>query len=238
LSYYAGLSPPRGLAFSSDTVVLPLDSTPPRVFDTGSPIYREMLWEGHQRLAYGWLPARTPTQLITVAARPSRHGLRITPDAQDPKKIQVENGLETRLRQLLVRTEGNRYYWAEDIAAGKTVTATAIELRDAMARLHQTGAARRPEAPSDLNAQAIHYQSIRPYGTDWMVRSVVGEGEDRSESGLLEHWLGMLDPREEHDAPSLEAKGYLGIVDASPEVELGLPDAREEASSHVILGTW
>ncbi|MCH8046597.1 MAG: hypothetical protein IID44_23060 [Planctomycetes bacterium] len=36
----------------------------------------------------------------------------------------------------------------------------------------------------------------------------------------------------------MDRRSYVAIVDRSPEVELGLESAQEEASFHVIVGRW
>ena len=80
LSYYAGLSPSKGLTFSGDTAVYPLRIGPGSAsMDRQKPSPMEMEWVEaepnaadplpSQHFSSDWLPARVPTQFVTVRAR-------------------------------------------------------------------------------------------------------------------------------------------------------------------------
>src|SRR5262249_17220944 len=55
-------------------------------------------------------------------------------------------------------------------------------------------------------------------------------------SGTLERELADLVEQMVKD--KLPPKTYIAVVESSPEVELGTPDARQESSFHVIRGEW
>ena len=72
MMYYSGVTPFGGLTFPADVAVLPFDFVPG---ESGAR-RQDMIWEDDQRLVSGWLPARTPTQLLTPAfSGPRRHAL-------------------------------------------------------------------------------------------------------------------------------------------------------------------
>ena len=57
-------------------------------------------------------------------------------------------------------------------------------------------------------------------------------------TSLLEIALQRPQASASTDDPRFRPGSYLAVVKRSPEVELGTPVAEEEASFHVILGTW
>jgi hypothetical protein len=68
-----------------------------------------------------------------------------------------------------------------------------------------------------------------------------GEGQlalPAQESSRMEKTLHALAASGPGVSRSLMPNSYVAIVERSPEVELGTPAAREEASFHVILGRW
>lgn len=54
----------------------------------------------------------------------------------------------------------------------------------------------------------------------------------------MEQSLSTLVPSSFGNAAVLTPGSYVAIVQQSPEVVLGTPSARQEASFHVILGKW
>lgn len=221
LSYYAGLTPSQGLRFSPDLVTLPLTFEIADSNGSG----REMFWEDDQRLARGWLNARTPTQMLTVRARASDRKLELTPSADDPTSLQLTNRLETRVEQLLVRGPDDRYYWAERVEAGASAVAHAIERSEARQRLREVVWKQRP-------ASSVPNSRVRRGNWQYSQYVMSHAGNGSQQTGHLETSFRGI------EEGSLGPGQFLAVVAASPEVELGLPDAREEASLHVILGTW
>lgn len=235
LSYYAGLAPRNGLVFSEETAVLPLEYMPTET----APFGRDVLWEPQQHLTRGWLRSRTPTQYITVRARKSARGLRVLPPSDGSKTVAVENLLAARVRYLLLRGDDGAYFGGEAIADGATVALAPVDPEEQQGRLRQIALEHRPEFPPGTNRQSLaataasrgmfrRYRYWGNYGT-------VDAGQA---SSLLEQSLGLVGGTRRADGPLLEPGSYIAVVDRSPEVELGTPLAREEASFHVILGSW
>jgi hypothetical protein len=236
LSYCAGLAPHGGLRFPADTVVLPLEQEPAQNA-SDRPLSRELIWDGDQQLAVGWLPSRTPTQLVTIRSRRSGDGLDFlaAPAGKEPS---LRNRLQTSLEQLLVRSAEGKYYWGADIAAGAVAMLEPITQPNAAARLARTSQAAQPVLPPwyDQVSQGGMFGSggraIR--SRRWMYSngneyslSVPTQQTSRLENLLAEVPGGQLAPG-----------SYVAIAARSPEVELGVPAPRREASYHVILGKW
>ena len=235
LSYYAGLAPRNGLVFSAETAVLPLEYMPT---DTAS-FGRDVLWRPEQHLTRGWLRARTPTQYITVRARQSARGIRVLPPSDRPDTLTVENRLGARIQYLLLRSEEGDYFGTGAIATGATASLAAVDPDEQQGRLRQIALEHRPEFPPGTNRQSLAataasrgmFRRYRYWGNYGNVN--IGQASSR-----LEQSLGRIGGTRTPDAPLLEPRSYLAVVDRSPEVELGTPSAREEASFHVILGSW
>ena len=89
------------------------------------------------------------------------------------------------------------------------------------------------------------YQSARTYAQplqygagNAVYNQLGGSGPPLHEqdSGTLEREL--FDLVQQMIKEKLPPKTYIAVVESSPEVELGTPSAREEASFHVIRGEW
>jgi len=230
LSYYTGLAPFGGLRFPSDVVVTPFEYLPAKT----EARTRELILEEDQWLSSGWLPPRTPTQMITVRSRDSALGLSITETETTPRTLQAANRLGTPIRQLVIRSKGGGYFRAADVPTDGTVEAEAAELADVQAWMEQTFRESEPRFPvgidrSDLNG-SYGWSSYR-YRWRWGYNEV-DVPDPSSGTGLLEMSLATVRTQ------PLEPGSYLAIVDRSPEVVLGVSSAREEASLHVVLGNW
>ncbi len=111
--FYASLTPSEGLQLGEETEVTPL-------FDLRGPGARDLDlgidWSLGQRLAPGWLVARSPVHLETraVAARRQRLLLARGPDG----RLEVENGLGAPLEALLVADAGGGVWSGVDVPVG------------------------------------------------------------------------------------------------------------------------
>ncbi len=242
LSYYAGLAPRRGLSFPDDVAVLPLEHLPVPNRREG-PLRREVIWEEgpggeQQRWTSGWLDSRSPMQLLTVRCRPSRLGLELIRSAGNPGRLRVKNALGTRIRQLVIRTDEENYYWAEGVDADQTVALEQFTPQAAK-RLRQAYHASRPRMPEDVQTQ--YYRSGRIFGLRPGRRPRGGNpalARPTQQTSRLEASLAGLPAPGGPNRSPLEPGSYVAVVEKSPEVVPGVASAREEASYHVILGRW
>jgi hypothetical protein len=241
LSYYAGLAPRGGLTFSGDVAAIPLEYAPP---DPGSR-NRDIFWlteKGRvatQHLARGWLRARTPAQFVTLRARPVDYGLSIEPAADDSDSLMVENRLGTRIRELVVRGNDGRYFAAEVIPAGKTAALAEVAPAKSASRIRTIAGQHAPQFPPGTDRQSLAAAAASRNYRRFVYRAGGYEDvEPNQESGRLEKSLAAAIRSIQIGRPPLAPGSYFAIVDRSPEVELGTPSAREEASFHAILGQW
>lgn len=235
LSYYAGLAPGRGLSFPDDVVVLPFEEIPLN-FNPQVGREREVIWEGDQWLASGWLASRTPTQYFTVRARRTKRGLTVTRADGQTGQLRVENRLGTEIRQLLVRADDGNYYWAEDVALGQSAPLKPLTPQDATAleRGYRHHLPKLPRGVDDRNRGMIFGVPRRRWG--YYRGTPIAKPTQRT--GRLEKTLASLAVHTGRSTSVLEPGSYAAVVEDSPEVKLGSPSAREEVSYHAIFGRW
>jgi hypothetical protein len=230
LSYCAGLAPRGGLHFPADVAVLPLEQSPPIEFEQ-RPLWREVLWDEDQHLTSGWLPSRTPTQFVTVRARPSRCGLDVLDPAGPGQHPSLRNRLETPIKELLVCAKDGKYYWAEGVAPADTAPLEPISWSEAQSMMMGT-----------LRQDKLDWP---PGGVGASGSGVFGLGRNRyfymrlANNGALSppaQSTGRLEQM--RTLNSLPPGSYMAVVERPPEVVLGVPAPREEPSSHVIIGNW
>lgn len=234
LSYYAGLAPRRGLSFPKDVVVLPLEETPETRY-RAQPRRRELLWEEHQWLASGWLHSRTPTQFVTLRSRSTDRRLELIGGDGTTGELKVKNRLGTRIHQLVVCPDKGeyRYCWATDIREDETKVLTPITPVEVRKRLGKTWNDHQLKLPEDMDGRRqgsiFGFSRRYYYGPRWSRgRSLPpSQNTGRLERSLAGAGLGSLAPG-----------SYVAVVQQSPEVVLGTPVARQEASFHVIFGKW
>jgi hypothetical protein len=216
LSYYAGIAPRNGLSVPSDQLMYPIMPlwAAGRYGGRATGAPREMTWAKDQELTRGWLASRTPTQYQAVISRPSkkRLDLRVT-----DKGLQVVNRLGVDVTHLAVEDHDGRFYWCENLADGKGQVVPATDQNVLAKGVRQLFTANLPESPGG--------DEIR-YGGNY--------GLSLSQS-IMEGRLEAI------NSPVIQSWGpgkYIAFTDRAIELDLGLDDLVEEASFHVIEGTW
>jgi hypothetical protein len=237
LSYYAGVGPSDGLRFSSDTAVLPIHAYRQEETDGRRTVH----WSEVQHLATGWLPARSPTQFLSI--RPHRTTARLNVVVSEGKPIRVENALGAKISHLAVFDDAGKAYIAQnislggssDLAADGDLTPIGLALFDGQA------SKRMPEGLGDYQTSRGLFE-MRSRG-DWNYYGPGRFGRGTAVNGdasRLERVLATLGGSRNAilDARNHQPRTYVAIVESSPAVEFGLKSVDEEASFHVILGKW
>ena len=231
-SYYAALAPSQGLAFPEDTTIFPVVHDPDRRNSTA----RTLVWDEGQHLRAGYLPSRTTTQLMIQRATKTSAKLVIRDQPARGQSPQAENQLGTALRYLLVCDRAGELCALEQLAAGETGPLVATTPQKAAATLRTIFEHVKPSEPEGLrelkNQEAISFLWNRSRG--W---SGVDSGAPNSfmDSSLLETQLAAARDPEKYP---LSPGTYLAVVARSPIVPTGVPQVREEASLHVIRGSY
>ncbi|HUY88773.1 MAG TPA: hypothetical protein VMV10_08575 [Pirellulales bacterium] len=238
IAYYAGLAPGGGLKFDDTTAVIPLDSQGDYDSQPAS-LHRGLIWTPQgQELVSGWLPSRTPVQLLTVRSRPTTAGLRIVraPDGSSPS---IENRLQTRIEQLLLADEEGQCFSAAGIEAGAKVALTPADLPKVGEAFRKILVQTAPGVPPGLDRRS--YGFSRGYNTRWQSPLNNSLPAASLASSLLERGISDVYLQV---APGygrtggLPPRTYAAIVSRSPETDYGVEEVEEAGSLHVILGKW
>ncbi|MBA3484429.1 MAG: hypothetical protein H0T51_21720 [Pirellulales bacterium] len=216
LSYYAGIAPRNGLSVPSDQLMYPImprwSASRYGGRATGAP--RKMAWDKDQELSQGWLASRTPTQYHAIVSRPSKKRLDLR---ATEKGLQVVNRLGADVTHLAVEDHEGRFYWCENLADGKGQLVPVTEQGTLTKGIRELFSANLPESPD---------------GGDSSYGSVYGNALSQ---GIMEARLEAI------NSPMVQSWGpgkYIAFTKRAVEIDLGLDDIVEEASFHVIEGTW
>ncbi len=219
LSYYAGIAPSRGLVFSDDVAVYPINGM--MNLNNMELLPRHTTWTDEQNLQTGWLESRTPMQLMTVRSRASTYQLNVTENAGSAPVVQ--NLLNTRVHQLLLSDSDGAIFAGNDIPlAGQT---TLTPFADADEPIDKMRDAIIDGMPDPINAPQTAYNYWGNSG-DNTIRTSLLELHIDAVQGMLGKTV------------ALPPRSYIAIVESSPESQTGLENAEQESSLHIIYGRW
>ncbi len=249
LSYYAGLRPLKGLSFSNQTAVLPLDHLSLAERSSQEPI-RDVRLETtsasspQQRFTQGWLAARRPMQLVTYTSQPTQARLEVTEEstARGSLSMHVTNRLGSTIRQLVLRDRLGKLHFLHSLRNGRQQQATAAsdsaQWREwssqwqtlcNQSRLWQdqsdSSGARRPVSSQQPSLPYVRLlQRHEPPAVNPQT-SLLEQGIERALAAESPHH-------------GLEAGEYVAVVERPPHLELGGPSLKQEQSFHVVFGRW
>jgi hypothetical protein len=241
ITYYAGLTPSKGLSFSGDITVYPLNEQPQmHQFDPGQARRLAWVYEGDddrvgtQHLESGWLQSRIQTQLLTFRARKTDARLDIA--AESGRATSTTNQLGVPISILLVRDSQGNYSFCNELDSGASTQLDPLpeENLAILIALNRDKALQAPAGVELSGSHAIFGIRRRSFGRRF--NSMGGGISGMEETSMLERTLSdALAHAVERDLPK---RSYIAVVDRSPEFELGLDSATEESSLHVIYGRW
>jgi hypothetical protein len=241
ISYYAGLTPARGLEFSPNTAVYPILNYSED--ENGRMSRKTMIWENNQRLTQGWITSRTLTQFLTVRSALSACRLEISEPSAGEDKLNLENRLGVAIHKLVIHARNGKYYNIENVGIGAKAAAIEIAPETAqswlIAAINNNQPAYPPEYdPRDWNNPRRYYYN--PY-----VNSLALTGFSSSQlEELINRMAGHAGSTPgasqlfKSDLPPLPPGTYIALVSKAPEIELGLKSANEEAGFNIVLGDW
>jgi len=220
-SYYAGLAPAKGLTMPDDAVVYPI-----RPSHSSSYGYqyaqdqRELEWGKHQRLTRGWLASRTPTQYLSIVARASKKGLRFESQGDG---LSVTNELGVGIVWLGVQDHDGKFYLGGEISAEGSGRLDPSEMIATLGELRLLLTENVLELPAGFmvtQRRGRYGQSLDNYPLS---------------SNLMEAQINSV------VSPLTFGWGdgtYVAITTAGPELSLGIEDAIESGSFHLVRGSW
>lgn len=244
LSYYAGLAPSGGLELPDDTAIYPLN---PGQIDTSNFGRRPQLasrviqWADKQYLTEGWLASRTPTQYLTVTARPTDKNLQIA--REDDGNLRVTNRLGAAIEFLVLRDKEGRLFTSGSVQPDQAIVLAPVEQETKVAgKLRALFEQHRPEPPEGYDEQYRGIASRRRRIASNTVYSTYVDPDYGSASGsrLEQRLASFQQPVGAASGRSLNLPNgtYMAVTGGGVEIATGLDGADEEASFHVVEGRW
>ncbi len=232
-TYYAGLAPSRGLTYPSDTAVYPIEDFVTN-YNGQHQRTQQLDWRDHeQRLTRGYLSSRVMAQFMVVRSREQTQAeLRVIAAQPPSTSPRVENLLGSEIHRLLLVDENGQTFWAEEIPRGAIAELQPTTLSVAYAKLRPVFAENMPQFPEGFDPNAVAY-GPRYYmnsGSMWQGGMPTAQATSVLERKLQE----CLMPINGRHAP----RSYVALVESSPDAPLGYAKAREQASFHVVAGSW
>ena len=224
-SMYSAIVPSGGLRYPEDAAVYPLEDVPT---DVNQQARRDLVLDGDQQLASGYISSRTWCQLMVV--QPQQTEARINVQ-QSGSKFTAENQLGSRIATLLVADADGKLFVGKNIREKDKANLSAINVEDARKMLREIHSENRPVAPDGSVGYQRSSFALQPTSswTQWDS----GFTAPSMSTGLLEQGIsGAMNrlPKNGH---------YVAITAENPStVPLGYERAVEEESLHVITGEW
>ena len=232
-SYYAGLAPSGGLTFPETVAVFPIEQYPAER-QQGASGMQWLVWGEQQNLASGYISSRSAAQFLVVESGPSSRGLLVESGPGDAA-VWVTNRLDATVDRLVVKDERGRILGTTQLDPGQRRRLDAIDPASARRELRQALGSNAPAYPSGYNSNfsgALGWNG--GYSRFWS--NVDNELPTPTlATGILER---SLQATLNADVQTWQPRTYVALTRTSPGVSIGYGRAREEASFHVVLGTW
>lgn len=221
VSLYSGLAPSGGLQFQADTAVYPVW---PNQYDTGFES-GSVDWTNQQSLETGWLKSRTRTQFQTVAVSDQRG--RLTISAPSRGALEVSNGFEYELEQLVVRASDGRLYYGENIRADSKATlqeATTKQTSQISSLIRE----KQPSLPANVETSSSYNRGYSSYGHyDNFHSQFARSTTERKISQIASSIDAAIGDRQ-----------YFGRFAENPEVPIGVTGTSERDSLFLLHGYY
>lgn len=227
LSYYSGLAPRGGLEFSDETAVYPVSREDAYV--RRAERARTVVWrEERQRLASGWLPSRTPTELLAIRSTTTRARLLVDETPEDGAAPTAGNQLGTKIKQLFLVDSRGEHFVAKEIAPGEQVELqSAPENFSSLLRNIVFSRAGSAGAMPGLGPQAS--RGYYSYGDEY--GSTIGDFH----TSLMESLLSEFSSSRFESL--MGTRRFVAVVERPPEFEPGC-EARIVQPFHVVIGSY
>ncbi len=224
VAYYAGMAPSAGLHFEPTTAVYPIWPTN-QAFESA-----RVDWSEKQHLQNGWLRSRTRTQFLTVSQQEQRG--RIELQSTKGEAPQISNGLEWSLKTLLIVDQAGKAWVGRDLeagAVGKLEPLTAEHRKE----LRQYLSEHSMDFPTGVDGTAISGEMLNP-GAALSYNHSVGLNAVYNKS-LQEKILTGINPLGRKQE-KMQPGSYFAIMNQEPDLDLGLSNAQETISIHLLFG--
>ncbi|MBN1851775.1 MAG: hypothetical protein JW829_03595, partial [Pirellulales bacterium] len=238
LSYYAGLAPADGLEFSTQVAVYPIfpEWVASGIFNRDINIpSRAIQWQDKQYLTEGWLASRTPTQYLTIATRPSARRIDISVQSD---RVDIVNKLGTAINLLIVRGLDGKLFWGKSIDRDGKSSLQPVDESEATSIVRKILSDHELQLPVGY-PERFTRRGQRVYVVN-PIRNFSMQTEIEPGGNQMDRFLDALviPGAPANHLLQIDNCTYLAVTRTGPEVEMGVSDYSEEASFHVIVGTW
>jgi hypothetical protein len=198
---------------------------------------RSMVWDvNEEKLTRGWLNSRTATQYLMLRSRKTPHRLDVT---AGNGKMQITNRLGTRIESLIVLDDAGKFFSGGDLKSDSRAALQPMSRAEAVKQIIALIRDNEPEAPAALSGSerdfvGRHGRSSRRLFARYRPQG----GSDQLSENLASRAMSDLAGMNGRPALDLPARSYVAVTTTGPEVETGIPYAKEDGSFHVIVGRW
>lgn len=223
-TYYAGMPNSDGLVFPANSAVYPIH------YDQRAGQNRQtLLWgEEQQHLFRGYLQARSMSQFLVVNPVELPNKLTILDGADG--KLKVENHFGVGIDGIVAYEHKSQdYYWANRVADGETVELSNLGKEAVLKHISEWLEESRLTTPEGFN-----FTKRRNYRYYYGNAIDPGESSPLTNTALLEQQIGAL----RFSRPPKQNVFFAFSRNRPPTVPQAIRSADEEASFHVIKGTW
>ncbi len=235
-SYYAGLAPSSGMAFPTDAAVYPIEHRPAGRYGQPKNLGRMTRWSDEQRLAQGYLNSRSTGQLMVVESRDTKLGIKVNPSDADNATPRVTNQLGVDIEQLLICAADGSTLSCGKLPANESVQMHKVDGEEFETRWGKLFSLHRPQYPIGFDPNQVE-NAAAIFGNDyaWWQRVDRGLPEPSTQTSILERGVRAIGQLELKD---MKPRSYIAIVATAPNVSLGIDGVKEEASFHIVRGSW
>jgi hypothetical protein len=215
----------------SASAVFEPSATKESVNAEGPPIRFAPSWE--QRLAWGYLPARTYRQFVVIEPRTTPARIMVTESAGT---IRVRNELGIALERLLLRARNGKLYATEQFAAGAELIAHAVDPELAEKTWSTVIAAHAPTLPAGFTAGDLE-PSPGVFASNYYYGGSSDDqfGQPNLTTALAEtRFSALLTNR----FARLQAGMFVAQTQDGPILSRGVTKWRSGHDFHVVFGNW
>ncbi|MCB9873943.1 MAG: hypothetical protein H6821_07155 [Planctomycetaceae bacterium] len=235
-SYYAGLAPSAGMSFPLDAAVYPIDHRPTGRYGQPKDLGRQLRWSSTQRLTRGYLNSRSTAQVMVIESRETNLGIEVDETGGIATTPRVTNQLGVDIEQLLIRSADGRSLACGKLPAGSSVQLHAVNLEEYPENWSKLFATERPQYPIGFDPNQVENASAI-FGDSYAYWQQIDRGlpEPTTATSVLERGLRDIGNIKLNE---MKSRSYVAIVRNAPNVSLGVDSVDEEASFHVVTGSW
>ena len=215
----------------SGSAIFEPSATKESVNAEGPPIRFAPSWE--QRLAWGYLPARTYRQFVVIEPRTTPARIMVTESAGT---IRVRNELGIALERLLLRARDGKLYATEQFAAGAELIAHLVEPELAAKTWSSVIAAHAPTLPAGFTAGDLE-PSPGVFASNYYYGGSSDDqfGQPNLTTALAEtRFSALLTNR----FARLQAGMFVAQTQDGPILSRGVTKWRSGHDFHVVYGNW